>query len=58
MRDTKYRGRTSINLAVTAAIMAGCVAAPRKPAGAENVRAKPASLQADSTLAGRAPVAI
>ena len=58
MRDTKYRGYTLINLAVAAAITASCASVPKKPAGVEEVRAKLTTLQAGSTLAGRAPVAI
>lgn len=39
-------------------ILAACVAAPTKPAGADAVRAELTRLQTDSNLANRAPVAL
>lgn len=51
-------GRTLVAAAVAAVLLAGCAAAPAAPEGASAVRAKLTQLQADSNLAGRAPVAI
>jgi outer membrane protein OmpA-like peptidoglycan-associated protein len=50
--------RSLIAVAVAAALAIGCASAPQKPAGSEDVRAKLTALQADSTLATQAPVAI
>jgi outer membrane protein OmpA-like peptidoglycan-associated protein len=51
--------RATIVLASAATLLlAGCASAPQKPAGAAEARSKLTQLQADSLLAGRAPVAI
>jgi hypothetical protein len=50
--------RSMIAVAVAAALFAGCAAAPTKPAGSAEARAKLTALQGDPTLANRAPVAM
>jgi outer membrane protein OmpA-like peptidoglycan-associated protein len=50
--------RSTIAVAVAAALLAGCASAPMKPAGSAEVRAKLTALQSDSTLANSAPVAM
>ncbi|MEO8018058.1 MAG: OmpA family protein [Pseudomonadota bacterium] len=50
--------RSLIGAAVAAVLIIGCASTPKKPPGSEEVRAKLTALQADSTLANRAPVAI
>ncbi len=49
--------RSLIAAGVTAALAVGCASAPKKPAGSEQVRAKPTALQNDTALAAQAPVA-
>lgn len=58
--NTGYRSAmvTTVAAAVAAALFAGCATAPKKPAGSQEVRAKLVALQADATLATRAPVAM
>ena len=59
MNSTHYLPlRSIIAVAVAATLFAGCASVPEKPAGSEQVRAKLTALQADPTLANRAPVAI
>ena len=59
MNSTNYLPlRSIIAAAVAATLFAGCASVPEKPAGSEQVRAKLTALQADPTLANRAPVAI
>jgi outer membrane protein OmpA-like peptidoglycan-associated protein len=50
--------RTLIGVAVAASVFIGCASTPKKPIGSEQVRAKLTSLQGESALANRAPVAI
>ena len=50
--------RSLIAAAVAATLFAGCASVPKHPAGSEQVRAKLTALQADPTLANRAPVAL
>jgi outer membrane protein OmpA-like peptidoglycan-associated protein len=49
--------RSLLAVAVAATLFAGCAAAPTKPAGSAEVRAKLTALQREPTLANRAPVA-
>jgi len=59
MKFTNYAfSRTLIGAAVAAVLLASCASAPTKPAGSAEVRAKLTALQADSTLANGAPVAM
>lgn len=59
MKTTNYmRANSLIGAAVAAALLVGCSAAPVKPAGAAQVRAKFTALQADPALAGRAAAAL
>lgn len=46
-----------IAIAVSAALLAGCAAAPEAPMGSQEVRAKLTALQGDAALAAEAPVA-
>jgi len=50
--------KTLIVTAVASVLLAACAAAPVKPAGAAQARAKLTQLQSDPNLASRAPVAI
>jgi outer membrane protein OmpA-like peptidoglycan-associated protein len=50
--------RTLVVLAVSTAILSACAAAPMKPAGSAEVRAKLSQLQSNPDLANRASVAI
>jgi outer membrane protein OmpA-like peptidoglycan-associated protein len=58
MNRTYVPLRSLIATAVAATLIAGCASAPKKPDGSEQVRAKLTALQADPTLANRAPVAL
>jgi len=62
MNDTNYNGQTVrstlIATAVAAILLAGCAAAPVKPDGAMEARAKLTQLQSDPNLASRAAAAI
>ena len=59
MNSTAYSPfRSLIAAAVAATLFAGCASVPKHPAGSEQVRAKLTALQAEPTLANRAPVAI
>jgi outer membrane protein OmpA-like peptidoglycan-associated protein len=49
--------RSLLAVAIAATLLAGCAAAPSKPAGSAEVRAKLTALQREPTLANRAPVA-
>jgi outer membrane protein OmpA-like peptidoglycan-associated protein len=49
--------KTSVAVAVAAALLSACAAVPMKPAGSAEVRNKLTQLQSDSTLANRATVA-
>jgi outer membrane protein OmpA-like peptidoglycan-associated protein len=51
-------GRAAVVAAVAAAMGVACAAAPTKPMGSEQVRAKLTALQGDATLAALAPVPI
>jgi outer membrane protein OmpA-like peptidoglycan-associated protein len=51
-------GKTLVAVAVASVILAGCAAAPMKPAGAVEVRSKLTQLQSNPDLANRASVAI
>ena len=50
--------RSTIAIAVAAALIAGCASVPEKPIGSEAVRVKLTALQSDPSLANRAPVAM
>jgi outer membrane protein OmpA-like peptidoglycan-associated protein len=50
--------RSTIAVAVAAALLAGCASAPTRPAGSAEVRAKLTALQSDARLANSAPVAV
>ncbi len=52
------RGRSVIAIAVASILLAACAAAPVKPTGAEEARAKLTRLQSDPNLANKAPAAI
>lgn len=54
--STGYRAKTLIAVAVSL-VLAACAAAPEKSQGAADARAKLTVLQADASLANRAPVA-
>ena len=56
--ETQTRGRTLVAIAVASILLAACAAAPVKPSGAEEARAKLTQLQADPNLANEAPAAI
>jgi len=62
MNDTNHNGQTVrstlIATAVAAILLAGCAAAPVKPDGAMEARAKLTQLQSDPNLASRAAAAI
>lgn len=49
--------RSLIAVAVAATLFAGCASVPKNPAGSAEVRSKLMALQADPSLANRAPVA-
>jgi outer membrane protein OmpA-like peptidoglycan-associated protein len=55
---TLNRGKSLIAIAVASILLAACAAAPVKPSGAEEARAKLTRLQSDPNLASRAPAAI
>jgi outer membrane protein OmpA-like peptidoglycan-associated protein len=55
---TLNRGKSLIAIAVASILLAACAAAPVKPSGAEEARAKLTHLQSDPNLANRAPAAI
>ena len=58
MKTSNYTGSYLSLVGIAAgAILAGCATAPKQPAGSVEVRAKLTALQADATLATRAPVA-
>ena len=50
--------KTLIATSVAAVLLAACAAAPVKPDGAADARSKLTQLQSDSSLAGRAPLAV
>lgn len=52
------RSRTLIGAAVASLLLAACAAAPVKPSGADEARAKLTQLQSNPDLAARAPVAM
>ena len=56
--ETQTRGRSLIAIAVASILLAACAAAPVKPSGAEEARAKLTRLQSDPNLASKAPAAI
>lgn len=57
--NTNYRPfRSAIAVAVAATLFASCASVPKHPAGSAQVRAKLTALQAEPTLANRAPVAL
>ncbi len=56
--ETQTRGRSLIAIAVASILLAACAAAPVKPSGAEEARAKLTQLQSDPNLASKAPAAI
>ena len=59
MNNTHYLPfRSMIAVAVAATLFAGCASVPKHPAGSEQVRAKLTALQAEPSLANRAPVAM
>ena len=62
MNRINHRGampaKTLIAATVAAVVLAACAAAPLKPDGAAEARAKLTQLQSDPSLAGRAPLAI
>src|SRR6478672_7919464 len=62
MNDTNHNGQTVrstlIATAVAAILLAGCAAAPVKPDGAMEARAKLTQLQSDPNLSSRAAAAI
>lgn len=58
MNTKIHMNKSLITTAVAAALLAGCAAAPVKPAGSAEVRAKLSVLQSDTNLASRAPIAI
>jgi len=55
--QTPIRGRSLIAIAVASILLAACAAAPVKPTGAEEARAKLTRLQSDPNLANKAPAA-
>lgn len=57
-RNFPIQGKTLIAAAVAALLLAACAAAPLKPAGAVDARAKLTRLQSNPDLATRAPVAM
>ncbi len=56
--ETQTRGRSLIAIAVASILLAACAAAPVRPSGAEEARAKLTQLQSDPNLASKAPAAI
>src|SRR5271165_5715443 len=56
--ETQTRGRSVIAIAVASILLAACAAAPVKPTGAEEARAKLTRLQSDPNLANKAPAAM
>ncbi|HMD74701.1 MAG TPA: OmpA family protein [Steroidobacteraceae bacterium] len=56
--ETQTRGRSLIAIAVASILLAACAAAPVKPSGAEEARAKLTQLQSNPNLASKAPAAI
>ncbi len=56
--ETQTRGRSLLAIAVASILLAACAAAPVKPSGAEEARAKLTRLQSDPNLASKAPAAI
>lgn len=56
--ETQTRGRGLIAIAVASILLAACAAAPVRPSGAEEARAKLTQLQSDPKLANKAPAAI
>jgi len=54
---TRYRA-TTLAIAAVSLVLAACAAAPEKSQGAADARAKLTVLQADASLANRAPVAM
>jgi outer membrane protein OmpA-like peptidoglycan-associated protein len=55
---TQNPGRSLIAIAVASILLAACAAAPVKPSGAEEARAKLTQLQRNPDLASKAPAAI
>lgn len=53
-----FRRTRIVAIACATVVLASCAAAPVKPAGSEDVRAKLTRLQADPDLANRAPAAV
>jgi outer membrane protein OmpA-like peptidoglycan-associated protein len=51
-------GRTTVTMAITAALIAGCATAPKPSAGAMSARNKLVQLQSNADLANRAAVAM
>ena len=56
--ETQTRSRSLIAIAVASILLAACAAAPVRPSGAEEARAKLTQLQSDPNLASKAPAAI
>jgi len=56
--ESQTRGRSLIAIAVASILLAACAAAPVRPSGAEEARAKLTQLQSDPNLASKAPAAI
>ena len=56
--ETQTRGRSLVAIAVASILLAACAAAPVKPSGAEEARAKLTQLQSNPNLASKAPAAI
>lgn len=55
---TLRSARTLVAAGVASALVAACASAPSSPPGAADLRGRLTSLQSDSQLAGRAPVAV
>jgi outer membrane protein OmpA-like peptidoglycan-associated protein len=56
--NTLSTSRNLVATAVAFALLAGCAAAPTKPAGADSLRSRLMQLQADPELGSRAPLAM
>ena len=56
--ESPTRGRSLLAIAVASILLAACAAAPVRPSGAEEARAKLTQLQSDPNLANKAPAAI
>jgi outer membrane protein OmpA-like peptidoglycan-associated protein len=56
--SNRVKSSTLVATAVAFALLAGCAAAPTKPAGADSLRSRLTQLQGNPELGGRAPLAI